>query len=170
MGSASPAREDAHYFVIKGRRWRRTDPNIPDGLRRELTAALMDARRAVKDALAHDDAAAERAARGRVNDCKVALGERGAKWWEASTASERSTRATATLRALLAHRGADKTLCPSDIARVLAGDQFRAHMDEVRALVSSLEQAGEVEVRQKGKRVTARGARGPIRIALARDP
>lgn len=164
----SPPAEDAHYFRIDGRRWRRTAPNIPEPLRRELTAALMNARRAVKSALASNDAQAERAARAHVNDAKVALGERGAKWWEPTSAAQRAARATATLRALLTQRGPDKTICPSDLARVLAGDGFRAHMAEIRALVTSLEQAGEVEVRQRGERVQARTARGPIRIALAR--
>ena len=39
------AREDAHYFVVKGRRWRKTDPDIPEKLRAELVKELMAARR-----------------------------------------------------------------------------------------------------------------------------
>ena len=158
--------DDARYLRIDGRRWRRSDPGIPEALRRELTSALMDARRAVKAALADGDADAEKRARACVQDAKVALGERGAKWWEPGTEAQRTTRATAIIRALLRHRGADKTICPSDVARVLAGDGFRSHMAEVRAVVEGLEAEGTLEVRQKGRPVRAKTARGPIRLAL----
>jgi hypothetical protein len=63
---------------IRGRRWRVSDPRIPEPLRQALVDELMAARRAVRDAA---DDAAERAARDRVQDAKVALGERGLRWW-----------------------------------------------------------------------------------------
>jgi hypothetical protein len=47
-----------------------------------LVKELMDARREVGRALRAKDAEAERAARRRVHAAKVALGERGPKWWE----------------------------------------------------------------------------------------
>ncbi len=68
---------DTHR-VIRGRRWRVSDPRIPERLRQTLVDELMAARRAVKVAT---DAAAERAARRRVHQAKVALGERGLAWW-----------------------------------------------------------------------------------------
>ncbi len=74
--------EDGHYVVIDGRRWRATNPNLPPEVRQQLVNELMDARRAVGAALRAKDAAAEKAARARVNAAKVALGERGPKWWE----------------------------------------------------------------------------------------
>ena len=74
--------EDGHYVVIDGRRWRATDPSIPEERRQELVDELMSARRAVGAAKRKDDADAERAARDRVHVAKVALGERGPKWWE----------------------------------------------------------------------------------------
>lgn len=70
------------HRVIDGRRWRVSDPRIPDPLRQALVDELMAARRAVKHA--GGDAVAERAARDRVHDAKVALGERGVRWWEAA--------------------------------------------------------------------------------------
>ncbi len=76
--------EDGHYVVIDGRRWRATDPSIPEERRQELVNELMDARRAVGAAKRKDDADAEGAARARVHAAKVALGERGPKWWERS--------------------------------------------------------------------------------------
>jgi hypothetical protein len=69
---------DTHR-VIDGRRWRISDPRLPEQLRQRLVDELMAARRAVRDA---DDDAEERAARDRVHDAKVALGERGLRWWQ----------------------------------------------------------------------------------------
>ncbi|UJA20805.1 hypothetical protein HJD18_11685 [Thermoleophilia bacterium SCSIO 60948] len=73
---------DGHYVIIDGRRWRATDPSIPEARRKELVSELMSARRAVGAAKRAGDAEAERAARDRVHAAKVALGERGPKWWE----------------------------------------------------------------------------------------
>lgn len=73
---------DGHYVIIDGRRWRAGDPSLPEGRRRELVHELMDARRAVGAAKRAGDEVAERAARDRVHAAKVALGERGPKWWE----------------------------------------------------------------------------------------
>lgn len=73
---------DGHHVLIDGRRWRATDPNIPEERRQQLVDELMRARRDVGRALRAGDAEAVREARRRVHACKVALGERGAKWWE----------------------------------------------------------------------------------------
>ena len=73
---------DGHYVIIDGRRWRATDPNLPESRRKELVRELMSARSAVGWAKRRKDATAERAARDRVQAAKVALGERGPKWWE----------------------------------------------------------------------------------------
>jgi hypothetical protein len=73
---------DGRYVVIDGRRWRATDPSLPENRRRELVRELMSARSAVGWAKRRKDAAAERAARDRVQAAKVALGERGPKWWD----------------------------------------------------------------------------------------
>lgn len=45
---------DGRYIVVKGRRWRATDPSIPEPLRAELVSALMTGRRMVRT---HGDAA-----------------------------------------------------------------------------------------------------------------
>jgi hypothetical protein len=79
----SPQRTaDGHYVVIDGRRWRATDPDLPEPRRRELVSELMSARRAVGAAKRSGDSVAERAARDRVQAAKVALGERGTPWWQ----------------------------------------------------------------------------------------
>lgn len=89
-GAAKPKRADAEplktddgrYVVIEGRRWRATNPALPEDERRRLVSELMDARREVGRALRAGDREAEVEARRRVHAAKVALGERGPKWWE----------------------------------------------------------------------------------------
>ena len=82
--------EDGHFVVISGRRWRATDPAIPEDVAAALRRELMAARRAVGVALrAGQDPAP---ARVRVQAAKVALGERGQPpWWE-QTPEERRAR------------------------------------------------------------------------------
>ncbi len=80
---------DGHHFVIDGRRWRATDPAIPEERRQELTDLLMAWRREVRRTRGTDQ---ERASRDGVQAAKVALGERGAPpWWE-QTEDERRVR------------------------------------------------------------------------------
>ena len=155
--------EEERTFVVNGRRWRRSDPRIPETLRTELVAELMDARRAVGAAGRQGDQQAQRAARARVNDAKVALGERGAPWWEEPSVDERAARIVATARALLRHR-APGTICPSDVARVVGGEGWRALMPAVRSATYATD---ELEVRQHGEPVTdLERVRGPVRLAL----
>lgn len=71
----------------------------------------------------------------------------------------------ATIGALLERRGEGKTICPSEAARALFGDDaFRPHMDEVRQVAYAMADRGELEVTQKGVVVDGRAARGPIRL------
>ncbi len=87
---AEPERTpDGRHIIVDGRRWRATDPSIPEERRQELVNELMSARRAVGAAKRSGDTAAERAARDRVHAAKVALGERGEKWWEKDAAARK---------------------------------------------------------------------------------
>jgi hypothetical protein len=76
-----PVTPDGRYMVVRGRLWRLSNPHLPEAERAALVHDLMQARRAVRDALKAEDKAAERAARARVHAAKVALGERGLVWW-----------------------------------------------------------------------------------------
>jgi hypothetical protein len=154
---------DGRYLVIEGRRWRASDPAIPEALRTELVAELMAARRAVRDAAGADAATA--AARRRVQDAKVALGERGEPWWEPASEEGRRERLAAAVRALLRHRKPDSTICPSDAARVSGGAGWRDLMDDARAVAAELAADGVVEVRQQGAAVDPATATGPLRLA-----
>ncbi|MEL6485708.1 MAG: DUF3253 domain-containing protein [Pseudomonadota bacterium] len=66
---------------------------------------------------------------------------------------------------LLAARGADKTICPSEAARALARvpDQWRSEMERVHKAVDALNAAGEIQLSWKGVELDQR--RGAYRIA-----
>lgn len=146
---------DGHHVIIDGRRWRATDPSIPDSFRQELVDELMAARRAVRGA--------ESDARRRVQDAKTALGERGAPWWEAPAGEAFDERIAATIRALTRKRD-QSSICPSDVARAIGGDSWRALMPEVRRVASTLADRDEIVVTQKGLSIDIRQARGPVRM------
>ncbi len=88
------------HRVIRGRRWRVSDPALDESVRQLLVDELMDARRAVKSALADEPSDALATARARVQDAKVALGERGPKWWEPMAADDVEVRVEAFIRAI----------------------------------------------------------------------
>ena len=73
---------DGRYVIIEGRRWRASDSALPEARREALVRELMSARSAVGWAKRRHDADAEQVARERVHAAKVALGERGPKWWD----------------------------------------------------------------------------------------
>jgi len=77
-----PTTPDGRYFVVRGRLWRCTNPALPEAVRSAWVHRLMDARRAVKAALASGDAPALASARAAVDAAKTALGERGPVWWD----------------------------------------------------------------------------------------
>jgi hypothetical protein len=76
-----PNTPDGRYFVVKGRLWRTSNPDLAPEERQRYVNQLMSARRQVGIALKADDAEAERAARSAVDQAKHALGERGPVWW-----------------------------------------------------------------------------------------
>ena len=146
--------DDGRYVVINGQKWRASDPDIPEQLRAELVKELMAARRLVKTR--GDEVSF------RVHDAKVALGERGEPWWE-PTESARHERLSAAIRALLRGREGT-TICPSDAARVVGGENWRDLMPLVREVAAALSDQGEVRITQKGRPVDSH-AKGSIRLA-----
>ena len=148
--------EDERYFVVDGRRWRKTDPAIPEPLRKELVRELMAARR-LQD-------------RPRVQDAKVALGERGRPWWEEPDEVADRARLSAAMRTLLRARATTSSICPSDAARAVGGDRWRSLVPTARDVARDLARAGEVVVTQ-GERELEIDAewRGPVRIRSSRQ-
>jgi uncharacterized protein DUF3253 len=157
-GRAEPT-ADGRYIVVDGRRWRAGDPAIPEPLRKELVAELMAARR--------DVCSDPETARPRVQDAKVALGERGDPWWEPTPEGQR-VRLAAAMRTLLRHRNPEATICPSDAARVVGGACWRDVMDLAREVAQSLVGEEIIVVRQHGADVDLATAVGPVRLARGR--
>lgn len=157
--SAGPPRTpDGRYIVVEGRRWRASDPMLSEARRQELVDELMSARRAVAAAQREDDREALGRARSRVQAAKVALGERGPKWWE---------RIEEAILAAVAERGPGKTVCPSEVARDLVeDDDFARLMPHVREAAAVLAEQGRISVTQRGSAADARTARGPIRLGM----
>ncbi|WP_144751499.1 biopolymer transporter Tol [Curtobacterium pusillum] len=93
---------DEHFFVVDGRRWRRTDPALPEDVAAALRSHLGRGRNAVKQAKRAGDDAALADARRRNGVAKHGLGERGPEWWERPEADR-----IADARAALAELDAD---------------------------------------------------------------
>ena len=161
-----PDEECERYFLVKGRKWRKTDPKIPDNLRQELSNYLMQARRDVGAAKRSEDERALASARRKVSDAKHALGERGQVWWESYSAKTLRKRGEAALFCLLKGRGSAKSVCPSEVARILDGEEWRALMPDMRQIAADLQQQGLIVVVQKGVEIWP-PYQGPIRIRLA---
>ena len=79
--SGHPITPDGRYFVVRGRLWRRANPNLPTAEKDALVGAPMDARRAIAAANRSKNVTERTAARAEVDRVKRALGERGPAWW-----------------------------------------------------------------------------------------
>ena len=69
----------------------------------------------------------------------------------------------------LAQRTRDATICPSEVARDLVGEDgdWRARMDDVHRAVDSLLEEGRITLSWKGLPMERRN--GPYRIAKAKE-
>jgi hypothetical protein len=75
----------------------------------------------------------------------------------------------AAIRALLAERAASASICPSEAARRVGGeDAWRPLMAQVLAAARRLVASGEVEMTQGGVPVEPSTARGPVRLRRCR--
>lgn len=66
-------------------------------------------------------------------------------------------------------RGTDKTICPSEVARAIAGPDetiWRKLMKPVRTVAVELARAGQVVVMRKGRVVDPESFKGVYRIGL----
>ena len=89
---------------------------------------------------------------------------RGAKPGEREAELERA------ILELLAERGRDKTICPSEAAKAVGGKETRKDweglMEPARAAARRLVTAGRVVIMQGGHVVDGDTAKGPIRLKL----
>lgn len=67
---------------------------------------------------------------------------------------------------LLLLRKPTETICPSEVARKLFPENWRDHMDEVRAVAIDMSLENILEITQKGKKVSP-PFRGPIRLRFS---
>ncbi|MFK7986336.1 MAG: DUF3253 domain-containing protein [Sandaracinaceae bacterium] len=78
------------------------------------------------------------------------------------TAEERNIEAA--IVALLSQRGEDKSICPSEAARVVAPDDWRTCMHGVRTVAARLVATRIVRATQGPREVHPVDAKGPIRL------
>jgi hypothetical protein len=74
------------------------------------------------------------------------------------------------IMSLLLSRPRNATICPSEAARMVAGDdeqEWRSLMEPARSAARRLVAQQRVDIVQGGRRVDPSTARGPIRIRLA---
>ncbi|MGH1572251.1 DUF3253 domain-containing protein [Methylobacterium sp. P31] len=74
-----------------------------------------------------------------------------------------------TMLDLVAERGADKTVCPSEVARALGGPHpngWGPLMQPVRRTAVRLAHAGQIAILRKGRPVDPDDFRGVYRLAL----
>ena len=77
----------------------------------------------------------------------------------------------AAILGLLAERGRDKTICPSEAAKIVGGKDSRhdweSLMEPARAAARRLVSSGRIVITQKGSVVDPSTAKGPIRLRLS---
>ena len=83
---------------------------------------------------------------------------------------ERALELEGAILELLAERGAGKTICPSEAAKLVGGTatqrDWEGLMEPAREVARNLATAGRIVVTQKGKVVDATTAKGAIRLGL----
>ena len=76
-----PVTPDGRYFIVRGRLWRCSNPDLDPGTRAQLVRQLMQARRTMGTARRAGDRLIGSEAKAEVDRTKRALGERGPPWW-----------------------------------------------------------------------------------------
>jgi hypothetical protein len=78
-----------------------------------------------------------------------------------------ATRLRAAILALAHHRGPNSSICPSDAARAVGGEQWRDLTGDSRSTALDLARDGDVQITQRGDVVDPRQPpRGPLRIRI----
>jgi hypothetical protein len=65
-----------------------------------------------------------------------------------------------------AERGTGKSICPSEVARAMGGEDWHPLMTPVRNAAIALAQEGRLLILRKGKPVAPEGVKGVIRLAI----
>lgn len=67
---------------------------------------------------------------------------------------------------LVSERGADKTVCPSEVARAKRDKNWQQLMGEIRVRAVKLADAGQIAIYRKGKPVDPHDFKGVYRLGL----
>ena len=73
-----------------------------------------------------------------------------------------------TIVTLLTARAQDATICPSDAARAIGGEEWRDLMEPARRAARRMVARGELQITQGGSVVDPSTAKGPIRLRRPR--
>ncbi len=73
---------------------------------------------------------------------------------------------SSAIKSTIIARGPEKSTCPSEIARMLFPEDWRAHMKDIVKVAIDLQNKGEVLITQKGMPIDINHIVGPIRIKL----
>ncbi|MDJ0339337.1 DUF3253 domain-containing protein [Cryobacterium sp. PH31-O1] len=73
-----------------------------------------------------------------------------------------------TIVSLLDKRARESTICPSDAARAIGGEEWRELMEPARRAARRMVARGELQITQGGVVVDPSTAKGPIRLRRAR--
>lgn len=96
----------------------------------------------------------------QVRYCSTACRKRGVNATDAAL--------EAAILELLAARAGGATICPSEAARAVGGDDWKPLMEPARRAARRLVAAGSLEITQGGRVVDPSTARGPIRVRRTR--
>ena len=124
VGARAHERRTVQFLTIDGRRWRRSDPTIPESLRQQLVNELMSARRAVAAAGNARDREAGATPRSQRETRHSA--NAGVPGGSSRAAAARNLRIDAAILALLHSRSKGASICPSEAARIVGGKSWRA--------------------------------------------
>jgi len=73
---------------------------------------------------------------------------------------------TTSILSTAIHRGAEKSTCPSEIARLLFPKDWREHMKDVLDVAIDLHNKGSIVITQKGIPIDVKDFKGPVRIKI----
>jgi hypothetical protein len=82
---------------------------------------------------------------------------------------QQSSDISAAILAAVAKRGAEKTTCPSEIARMMFPEDWRDHMKNVLDVAIELQNKNKVVITQKGMPVDVHHIKGPVRIGITKS-
>ncbi|MEM8796096.1 MAG: DUF3253 domain-containing protein [Pseudomonadota bacterium] len=77
------------------------------------------------------------------------------------------------IRDLTQARGPDKSICPSEVARAVAGKdekQWRLLMKSIKSVAVELARAGVIQITRKGAPVDIDNFKGIYRLSLPKKP